>query len=531
VVSDHGTNSNENVYSQGYNLVNLLSSREGGGHHVATKRRLMVDYAIKGVYPLVPLVTNTSVNSYYLKGMTTRYPTALFDFDGNERATIHLRNSDINLLHILLIQLKSSGKFGTAVKGALFDLIDSHRLSWSQTVHELEEELSALRQVIEKQRIKAGAHPRKFTKEEQDAGRDKEAIRDNARLQSFIIQEKSYSEYLASLRSLLALDRTRFRAEDLKIEDLIHRRSMGDPNSIYNLQNYVAGISDSGLKLKEDGSLDLERSFTRIDYLKLLKDRRVRNNVQKGVGSIPVDFIATRIPTSLLNLEETDLEINSVWLYAGELKQALVLSRRSGNGLQLKYMPVSGLKQNAAGLVSFQRIPFTEGLPLKIWEDIKHERTERFLSEWHTEAEWFKLLHQTRYSNGLISLHEQFARHEIEHCVERNRQMTRDERLLCRFRMRQRRLTETDLSVFAQNHWNFDVRGFNPGGNHGSFLRVSTHSTLMFAGGVETRIPQGLSITHEYDSLSFVPTLLKLMGLDNRHCAGRAVSELVDELR
>ena len=37
--------------------------------------------------------------------------------------------------------------------------------------------------------------------------------------------------------------------------------------------------------------------------------------------------------------------------------------------------------------------------------------------------------------------------------------------------------------VVASDHWNFDVRGFNPGGNHGSFLRISTHSTLMFAGG------------------------------------------------
>ena len=40
-------------------------------------------------------------HSYYLKGQSTSYPTVLLDFDGNERASIHLRDNDLNLLHIL----------------------------------------------------------------------------------------------------------------------------------------------------------------------------------------------------------------------------------------------------------------------------------------------------------------------------------------------------------------------------------------------------------------------------------------------
>ncbi len=53
------------------------------------------------------------------------------------------------------------------------------------------------------------------------------------------------------------------------------------------------------------------------------------------------------------------------------------------------------------------------------------------------------------------------------------------------------------------------MRGFNPGGNHGSFLRISTHSVLMAAGG---GIPAGLTIERPYDGLSLVPTLLSLLG-------------------
>src|SRR5258705_5754264 len=46
VVSDHGFNTDERIYSQGYNLVKLLGSSAGGGHHVVTKRRVLLEYAI-----------------------------------------------------------------------------------------------------------------------------------------------------------------------------------------------------------------------------------------------------------------------------------------------------------------------------------------------------------------------------------------------------------------------------------------------------------------------------------------------------
>src|SRR5215831_1822683 len=105
LVSDHGTNTDPNIISQGFNLVKLLGSTAGGGHHVITKRRLMMDYSLKSVYPFVPLITTTTSDSFYLKGESTSYPTALLDFDGNERSAIHLRNSDLNLLHILWQQL------------------------------------------------------------------------------------------------------------------------------------------------------------------------------------------------------------------------------------------------------------------------------------------------------------------------------------------------------------------------------------------------------------------------------------------
>jgi hypothetical protein len=48
LVSDHGFNGEKGVFSQGFNLVTMLTDASGGGHHVMTKRRILLDYAGQG---------------------------------------------------------------------------------------------------------------------------------------------------------------------------------------------------------------------------------------------------------------------------------------------------------------------------------------------------------------------------------------------------------------------------------------------------------------------------------------------------
>jgi hypothetical protein len=78
-----------------------------------------------------------------------------------------------------------------------------------------------------------------------------------------------------------------------------------------------------------------------------------------------------------------------------------------------------------------------------------------------------------------------------------------------RLELRRRQLVQADFHIFATDHWNFNVRTFNPGGNHGSFLRISTHSVWMMAG---PSIPQGRRVHEPHDSLNFASTLLAHAG-------------------
>jgi hypothetical protein len=522
LISDHGVNTDEKIYSQGYNLVKLLGSRMGGGHHVITKRRLMLDYSIKGVNPFVPLITTTTPDSYYLKGESTTYPTAMLDFDGNERASLHLRDSDLNMLHILLQQLQR-GQFPAQTEKAaideFFSVIDRRRADWEKDLKQLQTELGALDRAIAEQRKLWEAQPKKFTKEEQDAGLDDASKRIYVQLDRWQQERKEYGEYALALQNLLKISSEAFSPSKVKIADVIPKMSMGDRNTIYELQNYVVGSGPNGFVLNPDGSLNVEQSFVRIDYFSLLQSISVRNNVQRGITNRPVDLIATRVSRELVLplIEDRDIDEDVVWVTTGVNRQALILSRRDADGeLSLRYLPISGLTQDASGRLQFKQISWQAGLPLQIFEDpnliLPGPDRSAWLSQWHTDTEWLNALHKTHYSNGLVGLNEELARHDVERLSTQDPGLSQEERLMREFAQRKRELVEADMLIIAQDHWNFDVRGFNPGGNHGSFFRISTHSTFMVAGGTNTHVPRALNIETPYDSLSFVPTMLALTG-------------------
>lgn len=522
LVSDHGFNSEPDVYSQGFNLVKLLGSMAGGGHHVVTKRRLMLDYSIKGLNPFVPLIKTGASEPYYLAGQSESYPTATVDFDGNERSTIHLRESRLNMLHILLQQMRRSeldAATREAAKTTFFRMIDERRVAWQKTVADLTTELAALRRSNEAQEKIVAALPKKFTVDEIALGKDKEARRIRALADNDKTDAAAYSKYLATLTALRDLDANSFDPKKVEISSVIAPGAMGEANSFYELQNYVVGLGRNGLVLASDGSLDLDRSFAKLNYFDLLTRQTVRNNVQKKLGNRPIDFIAVRLAQGLIAAElpeDMRSDEDAVLLYGGPDKQALLLLRTEPNGdKSYRYVPVAGTYQNAQGKVSFQFREIGSGFPLKIFEDkeftIPAERRAQWLNEWHSELEWLRAVHKTQYSNAIIALNEQLHYNDLPNEAD-NVTLTDDQRLIRRFRLRQRYLTEADMLVLVNDHWNFDVRGFNPGGNHGSFFRVSTNSTLMLAGGSRTGIPRGLVVEEPYDSLSVVPTIFALMG-------------------
>ena len=197
--------------------------------------------------------------------------------------------------------------------------------------------------------------------------------------------------------------------------------------------------------------------------------------------------------------------MHAYWLYGDDDSQILIRTDSSSN---ISVTPIRDLRQDEAGRIAWQDQPWRAGLPLELFEDPKLNvppgiDRAQWLCGWHTEREWLDAIHGTRYSNGIIGVIEDLS--PIEDDVPGPPGI---DPVLLRYEKRRRELVQADFHVFASDHWNFNTRFPNPGGNHGSFLRISTHSVWMMAGaGIPTE-----QIAAPYDSLNFASTILSLLG-------------------
>lgn len=508
LVSDHGMNTNPEVYSQGYNLVELFRSAIGGGHHVVTNRHPMADYKLKGLYPFVHKVLTSSDASPYAKSAPKRYPTVLLDLDGNERAAVYLRNSELNKIHLLLLELERKDlapELRKAAEAACRQAIADYAARSRPRLGRLAPRLDALQARIAKLRsnlpaIEGGIEHR----------------RAKARLRSWKVDEEEHREAIAAMDRLFAATPGRRGASKL-----VPERHLGEPNSIGQLQHYVVSVAPGGLKLGPGGVLDEARSFRRIDYFDLLRDLTVRNVVQEGVGRRPVDFLAAAVPAEALAaaLPAEDAADAAVWLHGGDGRQLLILAR--GAPPEVKILPVASLRQGDDGRIAIERRAWGAGLPLGLIEDeelaVAEAERKQWLGHWRSERDWLRASHRTRYANAVVGLLEQFRPLSAERGPES-------------FHHARRGLLQPDLLVLASDHWNFNVRGFNPGGNHGGFFRASSHSVLMLAGGEATGARRGVAVDEPYDALSFVPTLIGLMGSCDPDLPGVPIQEAGESL-
>ncbi len=501
VVSDHGMNNVPGIHSEAFSLPDLLNSSEGGAHHVMLNRHELSDYKLRGLNPLVKRTFASSTASFYLPNQSTEYPTAWIDLDGNERASLSLRNSDLNKIHILLLQLARPDlkpDVRTAAAKYLTETIQKHRAEWAGTVARLKEELSALNGAVDQRKALLATEPKKFTHESYETGEDKAVRRQAKQLGDWEHEREEYTSYLTHLQALLDFRPDANRRFGGKISELIPQMSLGDANTVHDLQHYAVGPGESGIVLDAAGHLDEGQSFRHVNYFPLLAAQRVRNNPQAALSSKPIDFVALRLPSGGAG-EQT------YWLYATDDDQLLIHTDESG---AITLQPVSHLVQNADGRVSFTSAMWHANLPLRLFEDpaLKiPDGAERatWLSAQHSEREWLETTHLCQYSNGVIGVSEELSPVAVN--VLGTPGMNP---ILLRYEQHRRELVQPDMEIFAADHWNFNVRNFNPGGNHGAFFRISTHSVWMMAGaGVPAQV-----VTEPYDSLNFASTLLQLLG-------------------
>lgn len=491
VVSDHGMNTSPSIVSQGYNLVSWFNSAAGGAQNVITNRHPLSPYKLRGLDPFLHKVLTPTSESSYLKTKAEQYPTVLLDLDGNERAAVQLRSNDWNVAQILLQALRDPHTSPSLKIGCHAELqrrIEAALENWRGRRAALLKQLDQFAQYADAQEDLGSRAT---------SNKDLQARRTRVSAVYARNDIEEYRSYITRVDAFLKLP--------VGPNTQVPQNSLGGFNSVYDLQNYVVGPSEKGLQLNAAGYLDLDQSFRRIDYFAAMAQIRTRNQVQRAVSNKPVDFLAAGLDTKEVSAATGEGNLTGgILLCANESHEALVLYRESGDQLFIRYVPISGFRAASDGKLSFQLSSWQQDLPLRLWEDdalaVPSASREEWLAAWHDKTEWFGAVHNTAYSNGIIGIVEQFRPLEIGSLAS-----------VPDFQLLRRELVQPDFLVFASDHWNFNARNFNPGGNHGSFLRTSTHSVLMFWGGESTGIPRGLVVDRPYDSLSFTPTLLKMV--------------------
>jgi hypothetical protein len=313
----------------------------------------------------------------------------------------------------------------------------------------------------------------------------------------------AYTTYVSHLRSLLALNPDSEHQLPQNSFELIPPFTLGDNNTVAELRHYAVGPGPLGVVLDTNGRIDEEESFRHVNYFELFAKQRVRNNPQPQLSPRPIDFLMMPLPDGQFS-SRGKAATHAYWLYGDDASQLIIQTGRTGS---ISLLPVENLKQDENGRISAQEQPWRPDLPLHLFEDPALKLPEgaaraNWLSGWHTEREWFEAIHKCHYSNGVIGVIEDLS--PIEDNVPGPNGISP---ILLRFERRRRELVQADFHVFAADHWNFNTRFPNPGGNHGSFLRISTHSVWMLAGaGVPVR-----TIEEPYDSLNFASTLLHLL--------------------
>ena len=202
LVSDHGMTTTPGVMSQGYNLVDWFSSKAGGAHNVLTNRHPLSEFKVKGLDPFVSAVVTPTTQSEYLNGQGATYPTVMLDLDGNERASIGLRNNTFNTLQIFLEQL-TSRNLPPATRAvaidAFFEELNRVRPAWTVDIEDLNASLAGLNARIEQARAAVAAQPKKWTKQQVAQGLEREAHRAQRQLNLMLEDARDYATYTATI--------------------------------------------------------------------------------------------------------------------------------------------------------------------------------------------------------------------------------------------------------------------------------------------------------------------------------------------
>ena len=524
VLSDHGAEYLPGAINLAFPITRVFRTRLFGGHTVATLMAEDSAHAlttpIKGIdYPRVYEGPFSPYGKAAREKGAKGYVTAAIDNFGNARAEVHLRNNDLNRLHLLLqarhrpLDEEQQGRWRTLFRRTVADVwtwlgpeLANYRayhygsLAWARNLRQRTDYY--WRDIGN--RLKA------------------EAERDAPQLKAL----NRLAELCQAVDPVAWL-----RDNNPSIPDLIPKKYLGPRNSVYQLTRYTIGLDDN-LKWIEE-TVDPRGNRVPMDYISILSNYRAPNQPPSHERN-PIDLVVSSLPVEPIRAAL----IVRGWLQAGiELRQVnWVVStakhslRKGGQALTLeatdgriRYLPILNLRQDAEGRFTFA--VHNQLDPLGLFYDPEFssptgEPAFVWLERFHTPQEWLEAAHDTYYGVAPLIIGDIAGVH-TEAFIDN----PAFQRRLDGFPNEEARAqylrglkwkyaaNQPDLLLWSSYLWNFSSKNHTPGGGHGGLTPLVTRTSFLLWGGKDFQLPTGYAIKDYATTLDIVPTLAQLLGM------------------
>lgn len=495
MVSDHGMNLYPVQINYGFPINPWLRRPEFGGHtiltpevedsdHALTRPIAGVDFARVYESPASPYGEAVPFGS---KGFFTAFAANM----GNPRFDLFLRHSDLNRLHLLLLESlrlqDDLEKLDRVLE--VFQAVYQRARPW------LEADAYSLRQAADVFEAWSERHLAAEMPSARDAG---------SRLAS---ESRLYRGQAVTLRRLLALpleveEWRRFVRSGFEIDEVIPKGYFGPPNSLEQLGRYPVGWSRPAADrwLQPD-----QEPFRTLNYPELIAGYRALNPDAYG-NRYPFDFFVAGIPPEDLTSWNGPPLRQALWLLASDDRgQAVVLEAEDGT---LWYAPLENRGElgtlDEEGTVGV-RDPI--GYPSRLW------------ARWLNPRRWVSETAGLKTTLVPVILADLFRPNFQDHLDSERRAgvlMPLDgpgprEDLVEALRFRFEQGTP-DFRVWMRHGWNVNTMGQQPGGSHGGFLPLETQTTFMVWGGDEMGLKRGRKVSGAFLTLDIAPTLMDAVG-------------------
>ncbi len=528
VVSDHGSEYQPGAINLAWPITRVFRTRALGGHTMATVMAEDAGRALSNPIPGVdyPRIYESPFSPYgEAAGGEKGYSTAFIDNFGNARAEVHLRNNDLNRLHLLLLA-REQRRLDDAGRARLSERLRATVADvwrWFQSDHaQYSDYYLGVRAWLPNLKNRPDYYWR-------DAA---------ARLEDEQELDAAQLRALSRLAALCQAEDPLAWLEKNKpaISDLIPKRYFGPRNSLYQLTHYTLGLDDNLNWVESTVSPRGER--VPMDYIEVLSGwtepnpplSHEPNPVDLMVRSLPVEPVqAALVERGWLN---SDIELKQViWIVSTAPRnlrrggQALLLEAADG---RLRYLPVEGLQETSEGRFTFEPANELDPLGLLYDEGFDNGGVPGFwwLREFHEGREWIRAVHNTRYAIAplvfadIAGFHaEPFMDNAEFQAALAGFPSEQDKQRYLRGLRWKYRSQRPDLLLWSSYLWNFSSKSQTSGGSHGGLPGAVSRTSFLLWGGRVFHLPVGATIEEPVTTLDIAPTLMRLVGLldsDNR---------------